>query len=65
MRGFPLAQLNVSLRREFRLWESLKLQFRAEMFNAVNHPPLAPPRPRLRPSIWVDIAEGGAEERLT
>ncbi len=43
LRGFPMAQLNLTLRREFPLFESLKLQFRAELFNALNHPSFADP----------------------
>lgn len=38
LRGFGLAQLNLTVRREFEIYETLKLQFRAEMFNA--KPPL-------------------------
>jgi len=43
LRGFDLNQLNFTLRREFPLVERMKLQFRAEMFNAVNHPNFADP----------------------
>jgi hypothetical protein len=38
LRGFPLDQINFTLRREFPLREWLRLQLRAEMFNALNHP---------------------------
>ncbi|MFN0102471.1 MAG: hypothetical protein ACKV2U_10330 [Bryobacteraceae bacterium] len=43
LRGFPLAQLNLTVRREFHVWESLKLQARAELFNALNHPAFSDP----------------------
>jgi hypothetical protein len=43
LRGFPLAQLNLTARREFHIYEALKLQFRAEMFNVMNHPAFADP----------------------
>jgi hypothetical protein len=43
LRGFPLSQLNLTARREFRIYESLKLQFRAEMFDILNHPSFADP----------------------
>ncbi len=43
LRGFGLAQLNLTVRREFQIWESLKLQVRAEMFNALNQPAFADP----------------------
>jgi hypothetical protein len=35
--------MNFTIRREFPLVERLKLQFRAEMFNALNHPNFADP----------------------
>jgi hypothetical protein len=43
LRGFPLSQLNLTLRREFALHENWKMQFRAEMFNATNHPAFGDP----------------------
>jgi hypothetical protein len=43
LRGFGLAQVNLTVRREFTIREPLKLQFRAEMFNALNHPSFADP----------------------
>ena len=43
LRGFPLSQVNLTLRREFKLYEPLKLQFRVEMFNILNHPSFADP----------------------
>ena len=42
-RGFPLAQLNLTVRRDIRLRENWKLQARAEMFNVTNHPTFADP----------------------
>jgi hypothetical protein len=38
MRGFNLAQLDIALRREFALHEKVRLLFRVEAFNVLNHP---------------------------
>jgi hypothetical protein len=38
IRGFPLVQLDLAIRRQFNIAEHLKLQFRADGFNFINHP---------------------------
>jgi hypothetical protein len=43
IRGFPLLEMDVALRRQFNLTERMKLQFRAEGFNVINHPNFANP----------------------
>lgn len=43
LRGFAATQWDFSVHREFPIHDSLRLQFRAEMFNVLNHPSFAPP----------------------
>jgi hypothetical protein len=43
LRGFDAWQSDVALRREFMLSERLKVQFRGELFNVLNHPNFANP----------------------
>jgi len=38
VRGFDATQINLATRRDFHLFEGTSLQFRAEMFNILNHP---------------------------
>jgi hypothetical protein len=37
-RGFDAVQIDLAVRREFPIHERLRLQFRAESFNILNHP---------------------------
>ncbi len=43
LRGFGATQWDFAVHREFPIHESLKLQFRAELFNVLNHPNFGPP----------------------
>ena len=41
--GFGAAQVDLTLRRQFKLYERLSLQARADFFNIFNHPNFGPP----------------------
>jgi hypothetical protein len=43
LRGFGLLQWDFAVHRDFPIHESIRLQFRAEMFNVLNHPNFGPP----------------------
>jgi hypothetical protein len=43
LRGFPLAQADLAIHRQFSLSERMKLQLRGELFNVLNHPNFADP----------------------
>jgi hypothetical protein len=43
IRGFPLVQIDLSIRRQFNLAERLHLLVRADAFNVINHPNFANP----------------------
>jgi hypothetical protein len=43
LRGFGASQWDFAVHRDFPIHESLRLQFRAEMFNVLNHPNFAQP----------------------
>ena len=43
LRGFPLYQIDLALRRRFNFTESFGLQFQIEAFNVLNHPNFADP----------------------
>jgi hypothetical protein len=43
LRGFDLIQADLSARRSFRVAEGVSLLFRADLFNALNHPDFANP----------------------
>ncbi len=43
LRGFGAVEWDFAVHRDFPLHEAVKLQFRAEMFNVLNHPNFGPP----------------------
>lgn len=43
LRGYPVAQLDLSLRRRFTLTELINLQIRMDVFNFLNHPNFGEP----------------------
>ena len=43
LRGFGAIQWDFAVHRDFPIHESVKLQFRGEMFNVLNHPDFGPP----------------------
>jgi hypothetical protein len=43
LRGFSSVQWDLAVHRDFRIREPLHLQFRAELFNVLNHPNFGPP----------------------
>jgi hypothetical protein len=43
LRGFDAAEVDLTLRRQFKLRERLSLQVRADLFNILNHPNFGPP----------------------
>jgi hypothetical protein len=59
LRGFGATQWDFAVHRDFPIHESLKLQFRAEMFNVLNHPNFGPPN-----SQFPGAAFGAASQTL-
>jgi hypothetical protein len=43
LRGFPVSQLDLAMSRRFRFSERGNIQFKAELFNVLNHPNFAQP----------------------
>jgi hypothetical protein len=59
LRGYGWNQVDATLRREFPIHESLKLQFRADFFNLLNHPAF------FFPSGNLDVSSAGTFGRDT
>lgn len=56
-RGFDCVQLNAAIRKTFSVDESLKLQFRAEAFNLLNHPIFGYVNPTLTNSTFGEATQ--------
>jgi hypothetical protein len=52
VRGFPMSQLDLAISRHFRFNERFILKFRAELFNALNHPNFGAPRSYLNDPLF-------------
>lgn len=52
LRGFPVSQLNLALRRRLKLSERLDLQLRAEFINLLNHPNFGDPLSDLNSGLF-------------
>lgn len=71
LRGFGMAQVNLTARREFRVAEGMHLQVRAELFNALNRPAFSDPSGELLSSqfgystrmLGRSLGRGGSEWR--
>jgi hypothetical protein len=59
MRGFPVSQIDLSLRRTFALSEQMRLMFRVDAFNVLNHPNFANPT-----GVMTNINFGRATQML-
>jgi hypothetical protein len=64
LRGFGSAQWDFAVHREFVIHESLKLQFRAEMFNVLNHPNFGPPVGNLGSPSLLNLQFGESTQML-
>jgi hypothetical protein len=58
LRGFPVYQLDLAFRRDFRLKDRLRFQFRTEVFNIFNHPNFADPNSTLLTGNSLNTAFG-------
>ena len=58
LRGFPVYQLDLAVRRDFPLKDRLRLQFRTEVFNIFNHPNFADPNSTLFAGTNLNTAFG-------
>jgi hypothetical protein len=59
LRGFGATQWDFAVHRNFPIHESLRLEFRAEMFNVLNHPNFGPPD-----AVFPDPTFGEATQML-
>jgi len=64
LRAFGVTQWDFAVHRDFPIHESVKLQFRAEMFNVLNHPNFGPPSGNLGLPSAINPAFGLSTQML-
>jgi hypothetical protein len=64
LQGFGATQWDFAVHRDFLIHESLKLQFRAEMFNVLNHPNFGPPIGDLQSPLFPNPQFGLSSQTL-
>jgi hypothetical protein len=64
LRGFPLRQVDASLRRTFGMWQDVRLQVRIDAFNVLNTPNFGDPVTSFSPSPLFGQATGMAVNQL-
>lgn len=64
LRGFGAAQWDFAVHRDFSIRDVAKLQFRAEVFNILNHPNFAPPAGDLQSPLSINSQFGLSTETL-
>jgi hypothetical protein len=52
LRGFNASQADIGVQRQFRLTETVRLRFRAEFFNILNHPNFGSPTGSLSSALF-------------
>ena len=52
LRGFPAKQIDLSLRRQFKIGERFNAQLRGDIFNVLNHPNFASPNGNIAASAF-------------
>ena len=52
LRGFDAVQADISVQRQLRLTEKIRLRFRAEFFNILNHPNFGSPANNLTSPLF-------------
>ena len=64
LRTFGAAQWDLGVHRDFAIREAASLQFRAEMFNVLNHPNFAAPNPLLNFSSQATVPAFGVSSQM-